>query len=115
MNTKTKRILLFIFGCMTSRFALAYTAYKNIALPILGIFALFIGLGFTTIYLGNLRPTGPEVFGEKIWWNALRPIHAFLYFMFAYLVFTNSKQHAWKPLLADALLGLTAFIIHHTM
>lgn len=114
MDTKTKRILLFVLGCMTSRFALAYTAYNKIALPILGLFALFVGFGFTYIYLGNFRQTGPEVFGEKIWWNSLRPLHAFLYFMFAFLVFSKKEEHAWKPLLADALLGLTAFLIYHT-
>ena len=27
----------------------------------------------------NLRKTGLEVFGDKIWWNNLRPIHGILY------------------------------------
>ena len=35
------------------------------------------------IELGDYRKTGKEVFGSKIWWNDLRPVHASLYILFA--------------------------------
>jgi hypothetical protein len=53
-----------------------------------------------------------EVFGEKIWWNDLRPIHGTLYLLFAYYAIRGSK-YAWTILLVDVLFGLIAFFIHH--
>ena len=56
--------------------------------------------------------TGSETFGEKIWWNDLRPVHAMLYFLFAYNAIIGNQQ-SWIYLLADVLLGLISFLIHH--
>jgi len=75
-------------------------------LQILGYLALLVAIGFASIYLFGLRSTGPEVFGEKIWWNNFRPIHSLLYFLFAYSAIVNKSKQAYKYLLADALLGL---------
>lgn len=108
------RNLTFLFGCIGTRLLLAYLAFAfPQILPVMGVFALAIAVGFTLIYLNGWRKTGPEVMGGKIWWNALRPIHAFNYFLFAVLALSGSKMlaaHAWKVLLFDALLGLLAFI-----
>jgi len=64
------------------------------------------------IYLTGTRKTGAEVFGEKIWWNNLRPIHSILYFLFAYNAIIGNKQ-SWKYLLVDVIIGLISFLIHH--
>ena len=60
---------------------------------------------------GN-RKTGPEVFGGKIWWNNLRPIHSLLYFLFAYNAI-NGNRNAWQFLLADVIIGLISFLAFH--
>ena len=112
METKTKRIALFSL-CMLTRFSIAYIAFKYTALlPALGYIAIIPAIGFAVIYMGGYRKTGAEVFGDRIWWNNLRPIHAAIYATFAYLAIHKSP-HAWKLLVADASLGLLAFIHHH--
>ena len=114
MNTIQKRFLLFLFGCIGTRFFFVYVA-KTISLhylPYLGYLALLPAIGFAYIYLTKSRQTGPEVFGAKIWWNDLRPIHAILYGLFAYnAIHRNPKS--WMFLLVDVLFGLTSFLVHH--
>ena len=85
MDNYTTRIVLFLIGCIGIRSILVYIA-KNINinyLPIMGYLALLPAIGFLYIFMNNLRKTGLEVFGDKIWWNLLRPIHGILYLFFA--------------------------------
>lgn len=114
MNIIQKRFLLFLLLCIPSRIIFVFIA-KNIKqkyLPFLGYLALLIGFGFFYIYLFNKRKTGGETFGQKIWWNNLRPIHSFLYLTFAYLAINKSKT-SYIPLLIDVILGLVSFLIYH--
>uniref|UniRef100_A0A6C0IW35 Uncharacterized protein n=1 Tax=viral metagenome TaxID=1070528 RepID=A0A6C0IW35_9ZZZZ len=116
MDDLLKRFILFILGCLGVRLLLVYVA-KNINkkyLPYLGIIGLIPAIGFITIYLGNFRKTGLETFGQKIWWNNLRPIHSLLYFVFAYLAIFK-HQDAWKPLFIDLIIGLNSFILYHSI
>jgi len=114
MNTFHKRILLFLVGCIGTRSLLVYIAKNSSVqtLKYMGYLALLPAVGFTYIYLTGARKTGPEVFGERIWWNDLRPIHATIYALFSYNAITGNRN-AWMFLLADVLLGLTSFTIHH--
>jgi hypothetical protein len=115
MEDKTKRILLFLIGCMGARFGLVWLAYRYPAiLRIMGYLALIPAIGFMYIYVNGLRQTGVEVLGGRIWWNDLRPVHSALYAIFAYLAINNVHDQAWKILLADVLIGLGAFTYHHT-
>ena len=86
MDNIQKRFLLFLFGCMGMRLFLVYIAknINTIYLPYLGYLALIPAFGFISIYLTGSRKTGPEVFGDQIWWNDLRPIHSLLYFLESY-------------------------------
>jgi hypothetical protein len=114
MDDYFKRILLFLIGCIGFRFALVFIA-KNINveyLPWMGYLALLPAIGFTYIFMNDLRKTGPEVFGDRIWWNLLRPIHAILYFLFAYNAI-NANRKAWVYLFMDVLIGLNSFLIYH--
>jgi hypothetical protein len=109
-----KRFLLFLIGCMGTRFFLVYLA-KNISidyLPYMGYIALIISFGFMFIFLTGSRKTGTEVMGDKIWWNNLRPLHATLYGLFAYFAITKNNN-AWKILLVDVLIGLFSFLTFH--
>lgn len=115
MNNKVKRILLFLLGCMTARFGIAWLAYSYpVLLPYMAIIAVIISLSFMIIYVGGYRKTGAEVFGDKIWWNNLRPIHATNYLVFAILALSKTySHHAWKVLFLDASIGLIAFSHYH--
>lgn len=109
-----QRMCLFLIGCMGARFGLAYLAYKMPLkyLPVLGAFALVVSIGFGLIYINGWRKTGLEVGGQKIWWNALRPVHAGLWFAVAIMSFAKNRN-AWMFIFADAVLGLLAFAMHH--
>lgn len=96
------RILLVLLATYLSPKYLAYMGYLM----------LFPAIGFAAIYLTNSRKTGPEVFGGKIWWNDLRPVHSLLYFAFAYNAIVLNKS-AWMYLLADVILGISAFLVHY--
>ncbi len=114
MNNITKRFLLFLIGCIGTRLLLVYIA-KNVNMTLLkymGYLLLLPAFGFFYIFFTNSRKTGPEVFGDKIWWNNLRPIHGLLYLLFSYNAITGNKN-AWIYLLVDVLFGLTAFLAHH--
>ncbi len=110
-----KRVLLFLIGCMGSRFLLVYLAKISSLtfLKVIGVIALMISLGFISIYLFGLRKTGLETGGETIWWNSLRPFHALTYAIFGYMALSGMQNHAWKILLIDVIFGLSAFLIHH--
>jgi hypothetical protein len=114
MNEIKKRFLLFLIGCMGTRLLFVYAA--KIAgpkyLPFLGYLALLPAIGFTYIFLMGSRPTGGETFGQPIWWNKLRPVHALLYSLFAYQAI-NGNAGAWRILLLDVAIGMVSFLAHH--
>lgn len=106
-----QRILLFIICCIGIRSLFVYIA-KNSDITYLryyGYMALLPAFGFIYIYLTNSRQTGPEVFGENIWWNDLRPIHGAFYLLFAYNAI-KGNPNAYRYLLADVLLGFNSFM-----
>ena len=114
MNTLQERILLFLIACIGTRSLFVYLA-KNASkqhLKYMGYLALLPAIGFLYIYLTGSRKTGAEVFGGKIWWNNLRPIHSMLYFLFAYNAI-NGNPSAWVFLLIDVTFGLISFLNHH--
>lgn len=114
MDKLHKRFLLFLVGCIGTRLLFVYIA-KNISVPWLryaGYLALLPAIGFFYIYLTGSRKTGAEVFGEKIWWNDLRPIHGLLYSLFAYNAIIGNTN-AWVYLLVDVSIGLISFLVHH--
>jgi hypothetical protein len=114
MNTIQKRFLLFLFGCIGTRSLFVYLA-KNantVFLRYMGYLAILPAIGFFYLFLTGSRKTGPEVFGDKIWWNNLRPIHGIMYALFAYHAI-NGNDYAWVYLLIDVIIGLASFLIFH--
>ena len=114
MNTLQKRFVLFLVGCIGTRLLLVYIA-KNANIKFLkymGYLLLLPAFGFIYIYLTGIRQTGAEVFGDKIWWNNLRPIHALFYLLFSYNAI-NGNKNAWIYLFIDVLFGLTSFLTYH--
>jgi hypothetical protein len=103
-----KRLALFLFGCIGTRLTFAYIAKTQTDfLPYMAVIAILIASGLMYFYLTGSRKTGPEVFGEKIWWNHLRPVHASLYLAFAVLASQKNKSAYWI-LFIDAMIGLGA-------
>lgn len=114
MNDIQKRFLLFLIGCIGIRTLLVYLAktVNKEVLKIMGYIALMPAFGFFYIYFTGSRQTGAEVFGEKIWWNHLRPIHGTLYALFA-LNAISGNSNAYIYLLVDVLIGLISFLTFH--
>ena len=110
-----KRLALFLLGCIPTRVLFAYIAKiaSPLVLNIMGVFGLIIAIGFTVIYVGGYRKVGVETGGEKIWWNNLRSIHAFFYYLFSYMVFFGNKKNAWIALAVDVSFGLISFLTFH--
>ena len=114
MKDITKRFLLFLFGCMGFRLFLTITA-KNIEidyLPDIGYITLIFAIGMAYFYISETRKTGVEVFGDKIWWDKLRPVHILFYLMFSFSAF-NKNPDSWYYLLVDTIYGLSMFIYFH--
>ena len=115
MNTIQIRFLMFLVGCIGTRLLFSYLAKianKKI-LKIMGLLALIPAIAWIYLYFTNGRKTGPEVFGDVIWWNNLRIVHALIYILFSIYALQN-KHFAWFVLFVDALFGLTAFIYYHS-
>ena len=111
MDSATKSKILFVF-CIITRVLMAYVAKNNLDyLPLMGKIAFLIATGFSLIYILGLRKTGGETFGELIWWNDLRPMHAALYYSFAISALLR-KEYSWMFLAADVTLGTAAFVNH---
>jgi hypothetical protein len=117
MNSVDKSKRLFFLGCVPVRLLLVYIAYallKNSNKTLLYAFVaitLAIGIGFWVIYLKGWRKTGTETFGQKIWWNALRPVHGSIYLLFSLAALLGYRD-AWVLLLADVCLGVVAELGH---
>jgi len=114
MNTIQKRFLLFLIGCIGTRTLFVYLAKiaNKTYLQYMGYLSIFPAIGFFYLFLSGSRKTGAEVFGDKIWWNNLRPIHGLMYFLFAYNAI-NGNSFAWIYLLIDVIIGIVSFLSFH--
>jgi hypothetical protein len=114
MNTLQKRFLLFLIGCIGTRTLIVYLAKNaNVTyLKYMGYLSILPAVGFFYLFLTGSRKTGPEVFGDKIWWNDVRPIHGVMYFLFAYNAIYGDTS-AWIYLLVDVVVGLGSFLLFH--
>jgi len=88
-------------------------AFANTStLQLLGVLALFPVIGWLYIMFVGERNTGPEVFGGRIWWQRLRPVHTLLWTGFAYRAI-HGIHSAYRLLAIDTVIGLCAFLFHH--
>lgn len=114
MNTLHKRYILFLLMCIPSRYLISYGLFKMPKRYLRYISALLIipVIGWIYIYLTDSRKTGAETFGNRIWWNSLRPLHAILY-MFAAILAFRKNNDSWKLIALDTTIGLLSFICYH--
>jgi hypothetical protein len=112
-----ERFLLFVFGCFLLRFLFSLLIKHNVfSEPILfgfAILSVLLALVWIILFFTNIREYGMETFGDKIWWNSLRPVHAFFWLLFAILIFLQQYSISWIPLCIDSILGLSAFLFFH--
>ena len=115
MNKIHQLFLYFLIGCIGTRllFVIIAKEINKKYLKYLGYLALLPAIGFMYIYVSGARK-GVGAFGEKIWWNHLRPVHSILYFLFAYNAIIGNKQ-AWVYLLVDVFISLISFLIEHSL
>jgi hypothetical protein len=108
------RIPLFLIGCLGSRTAIAYivSSLSNKYRLLIASILLAPAIGFAVIYLFRLRRTGEEVFGDRIWWDKLRPFHSLMYFAAALAVYFQEKK-AYLLIILDTLVGFVAFCHFH--
>ena len=106
-------MLLFLIGCLGTRFFLAHLAKRSVVnnnlilLRTLGFLAILPALGFAYLFATNSRLRAREA-GGRTWWHCYRPIHAAMYATFAYLALSSQRElraSAWMVLAADAALG----------
>jgi hypothetical protein len=116
MNTLHKRWAMFLGLCIPSRFLLSFILSKlsKTHLRILGFILLLPVIGWTYIYLTKSRMSGGETFGQPIWWDFMRPLHAGLY-LTASLMAISQNNKAWIPIAADTIIGLLSFVHHHKL
>ena len=107
------RALLFLIGCIGTRSAVAYAAatVNTKYLWYLGLIALVPVIGWIYIIETGSRPSGFEAEG-RVWWNAMRPVHAALWAGFAAMAFSGNRN-AYLFLLADVILGLGNWAVHY--
>ena len=110
--------LLFLTGCMGSRYGITYLT-KNMSnnnLKMAGYVALIPAIAFLYLYLipnSDFRTKSDaqlEWADKKVWWNYLRPIHGILWLIFAIMAI-NGHHDAWKILFLDTTLGLVMFCV----
>lgn len=114
MTPIQKRFVLFLGGCIPARLALtALGKYLPLPyLPYLGLITLAIAIGFLYLYFTGKRTSGLETQGAPIWWMKFRIIHGLMYLLFSFFAF-NYIRNGYLILLADTLIGLVLFLIHH--
>ena len=107
-------LLTFLIGCMGVRLFLAFLAKQANKkwLRIMGYIAILPIIGFMYLFLSGVR-NKVGAFGEKVWWNPLRPVHALLFSLFAYFAIVGNRN-AWVYLLIDAMISLFAFLWVHS-
>ena len=110
-----KLSLIYLF-CLIIRTGLIYLAYLSVKAtnPNYGIvFSLiYLTLSVGIFYHFVFKPRQKGAFGQEIWWDYLRPVHAVIYLYVSYLIY--EKNMAFIPLLvADNLIGLIGHAFYH--
>jgi len=110
-NKMNSSLSFYYMICILVRLSIAYMAflsYDNNWRYILVAFFFAASFGFTYLYITKQRKRG--AFGQKVWWDFLRPIHAILLFISGVLLSLKVKE-TYLILLADALIGLYKKVI----
>ena len=84
--------------------------YNWINPTLFSIFYFVLGLSFMYQYISKNRTIG--AFGQTVWWDYLRIVHAFIFIYASILIYY--KNMSFIPLLiSDVLIGLSGHIFHY--
>lgn len=115
---ETKRILVFLLGCIGSRLLLTMFAFITLEyLPLLALITIPISVSFLYLYIFGNKTADIQLewLGDKkIWWDHLRPVHFILYMVFSIMAI-NKLSYSWIILLVDTIIGLVSWLIHHNI
>ena len=104
------KLSLLFCVCILVRFSFAYFVsrlYDSKLRYLFVVFFFMISLGFVFNYISKIRTYG--AFGQKIWWDAYRPIHALLYGLAAILLLYRHK-YTYTLILIDTIIGVYGHI-----
>lgn len=105
----------FWLGCLGSRASIAvicavwgHIFWIKFALM---IFSVSVALGLFSLWYFDLRKNGIEASGE-IWWNHLRPVHAFLWLVVGILLYSGKNTWASYVICVDVVLAVYARLVY---
>ena len=112
------RSILFFILCIGGRLAFALLAryiiiydtskFANSALILLSI---IVASALLSHFLFDTRQVAIEA-GGLVWWNAIRPIHASIFILFA-AYSTRGYTFAWMFLIMDLIVGIIAWCYNY--
>ena len=105
-NKMNSSLSFYYMICILVRVFIAYLAflsYNSNLRYILVAFLFTVSIVLTYLYITKRRKIG--AFGQKIWWDFLRPIHAILFFISGVLLSTKVKE-TYIILLISAFIGI---------
>lgn len=114
MNSFQLLSLKFLVGCVGSRilFSLALQFAPEILLSLLCGLCIVISVGFMIVWATGIRQK-KGAFDNPIWWNPLRLVHASMYILTAWFLFTKKQYLASTVILLDTSIGMLAYLINH--
>lgn len=115
MNITQKRYMLFFLLCIPARLGIAYlsTQLTGKKLQTLGYISLIFAIGIIMIYLFGSKLADSQLKWagkDNVWWNNFRPLHGLLYLAFSINAIQMKSDSAWKPMVADAIMGTILFL-----
>ncbi|MBI96702.1 hypothetical protein CL656_06125 [bacterium] len=108
-----KNISLLFLLCILIRLLLIYLSllsYETKYNILFSILYLFFGLGELYQYISKHRKIGG--FGQKIWWDYLRPIHGIIFLISSFLIY-NKNNSVKYLLIFDTLIGIIGHIYNY--
>ena len=91
--------------CIPMRLSIVYVTkkYNN---KYFALIALMASFSWMYLFITDTRKMGG--FGNKAWWNFMRPVHSQTYLLYAIYTMTGYKN-AWIVLMADLIMGIIVF------
>lgn len=96
--------------CVAVRLALVAAAawLSKRTPPIVSALAFMVGLGFLMVWRKRMVAFESTASGNRVWWDALRPLHAALWL--SYSVYSaRGSEKAWSILAVDLAVGTLAW------
>jgi hypothetical protein len=114
MNSFQLLSLKFLVGCVGARvlFSLVIQFSPALMLPLLCGICVAISVGFTFVWVTGIRQK-KGAFDNTIWWNPLRLVHASIYLLTAWFLYTKKQYLASTVILLDTSIGMLAYLVNH--